>query len=110
MEKDTAYAFSMLNNLSKPPEGEVNTGIMRISSKTDHGYNITEQGFTIEEENGEVLAFDLINHTDLGITLLFGNQVFALKFWDDAQLERGLSIVSKAVEAERLRRKEQVDG
>ena len=60
--------------------------------------------FTVEEENGKVLSFDMLYHEELGPTLLFGNQVFVLKFWDDADLQRGLEMFTAAVEMELARR------
>lgn len=84
----------------------IGDGVMAIATKTDKGYTLTQDyGFTIEEENGKVVAFDLMEHPDLGITLLFGNQVFVLKFWDTDDLEKGLSILSQAIEMEIKRRK-----
>ncbi len=81
-------------------------GVMSVAVKTERGFTLTnEYGFTVEEESGEVLAFDLLNHPDLGITVLFGNQVFALKFWDDDNLEAGLKIISDAIGREVQRRK-----
>lgn len=80
-------------------------GVMTVAVKTEKGFTVTrEHGFTIEEENGKVLAFDYLEHPDLGITVLFGNQVFALKFWNDEDLDKGLSMLTKAVEAEKNRR------
>lgn len=78
---------------------------MKISVKDERGFVLSQDyGFTIKEENDKVLAFDLLDHGDLGITLLFGEQVFVLKFWDDADLEKGLTLVNKAFELERERR------
>lgn len=80
-------------------------GVMTVAVKTEKGFTVTrDHGFTIEEENGKVLAFDYLEHPDLGITVLFGNQVFALKFWNDEDLTKGLDMLTKAVEAERNRR------
>ncbi len=80
-------------------------GSMKVSVKDDRGFVLSKDyGFTVEEENGKVLSFDLLDHPDLGITLLFGEQVFVLKFWDDKDLEKGLTVVSKAIELERARR------
>ncbi len=80
--------------------------VMRVETKDERGMILSkEYGFTVEEENGKVLSFDLINHPDLGITLLFGEQVFVLKFWDDDALSNGLSIVAQAITQELERRK-----
>ncbi len=81
-------------------------GIMSVAVKTERGITLTqEHGFTIEEENGQVLAFDLLEHEDLGTTLLFGNQVFALKFWDEEDLHSGLKIIAAGIDRELERRK-----
>jgi hypothetical protein len=81
-------------------------GVMSVAVKTEKGFTLTrEYGFTIEEDHGKVLAFDLVEHPQLGVTLLFGNQVFALKFWDDEDLKRGLGTFSQAVAKEMERRK-----
>ncbi len=81
-------------------------GSMKVSVKDERGFVLSKDyGFTVEEENGKVLAFDLVEHPDLGPTLLFGEQVFVLKFWDDKDLEKGLTLVSKAIELERERRR-----
>lgn len=80
-------------------------GVMSVAVKTEKGFTVTrDHGFTIEEENGKVLAFDYLEHPDLGITVLFGNQVFALKFWTDEDLDKGLSMLTKAIESEKDRR------
>jgi hypothetical protein len=81
-------------------------GIMSVAVQTDKGVTVTKDyGFTVEEENGKVLAFDLLEHPELGTTLLFGNQIFALKFWDEEDLHAGLRVISSAVERELERRK-----
>ena len=80
-------------------------GVMSVAVKNSEGITLTKDyGFTIVEENGQVLAFDLINHPNLGITLLFGNQVFALGFWDDEHLLKGRDMVNAAVSKELSRR------
>jgi len=80
-------------------------GILSVAVKTEKGYTLTrEYGFTVEEEDGKVLAFDLLEHPELGTTVLFGNQVFALRFWDEEDLSRGLRILSRAVKIEKTRR------
>jgi len=81
--------------------------IMSVAVKTEKGFTLTrDYGFTVEEENGKLLAFDLLVHPDMGTTVLFGNQVFALKFWDEEDLHKGLQIISKAVKMELQRRKD----
>ena len=84
--------------------GEIK-GKSRISVKNEDGFVLSKDyGFTIEEENGELLAFDMHNHPELGTALLFGNQVFFLKFWTDEKLEQGMSMVKHAFETEWNRR------
>ncbi len=81
-------------------------GVMSVAVKTERGFTLTrDYGFTVEEENGKILAFDLLEHPELGITVLFGNQVFALKFWDDEDLHKGLQTFSEAFNKELERRK-----
>ena len=81
-------------------------GTMKTGLKTEKGITLTqERGFTVEEADGKVLAFDVADHVELGTVLLFGNQVFALKFWDNEDLEKGLRIFSRAIETEMERRK-----
>jgi hypothetical protein len=80
-------------------------GKMRVDLKTEKGITIgKDYGFVVEEENGKVLAFDVTDHPELGTTLLFGNQIFALKFWDELDLHAGLEIISTAVNRELERR------
>ena len=89
-----------------PEEPPVGRGVMSVAVKTERGFTLTrDYGFTVEEENGKVLAFDLLEHPDLGITLLFGDQVFVLKFWDEGDLVSGLNIAALAFEKELERRK-----
>ena len=81
-------------------------GVMKTKVKTDKGFTLTnEKGFTIEEEDGKVLGFDVVDHPELGTALLFGNQIFALKYWDDEDLEKGLRVFSNAISMEIERRK-----
>jgi len=81
-------------------------GVMSVAVKTEKGFTLTrDYGFTVEEENGKILAFDILEHPELGTTVLFGSQVFALKFWDEEDLHAGLKIVSLAVKKELERRK-----
>ena len=81
-------------------------GVMSVAVKTERGFTLTrDYGFTVEEEGGNILAFDLLEHPELGTTVLFGNQVFALKFWDDEDLQKGLQTISEAFNKELERRK-----
>ena len=83
----------------------VRKGNAKVVVKDERGFVLTKDfGFTVEEENGKVLAFDLVNHPDLGTTLLFGDQVFSLSFWSTEDLDRGLNIITEAVKREKARR------
>lgn len=94
-------------NVNVPEEPPVGRGVMSVAVKTERGFTLTrDYGFTIEEEDGKVLAFDLLEHPDLGVTLLFGNQVFVLKYWSDEDLSVGLNTLSLAFEKEMNRRRE----
>jgi len=80
-------------------------GKVKVAVKTDRGFTLTkEHGFTVEEADGKVLSFDIIDTGEYGPALLFGDQVFFLKFWDDTDLDRAESIVQRAIFRERLRR------
>ncbi len=82
-------------------------GVMAIVTKTEKGFTLTREfGFTVEEENEKVIAFDLLEHPQMGITILFGNQVFALKFWDEEDLYKGVEMFSQAIRMELERREE----
>ena len=97
----TEYLDNLPENIPGGTEG-----VMTIAVKTEKGFTLTQDyGFTVEEENEKVLAFDLLEHPALGISVLFGNQVFALKFWDEEDLHKGLQIISKGVKKELERRK-----
>ncbi len=80
-------------------------GKAKVSLKTDRGLTLTkEHGFTVEEVDGKVLGFDLIETEEYGTALLFGEQVFFLKFWDDTDLDKAESIVKRAIFKERIKR------
>jgi len=88
-----------------PAPGTAQQGEMSIELKDDRGYTLTKKyGFTVEEEPGQVLAFDFINHPSLGNALLFGQQVFVLKFWDTEDLIKGRNLINDAVYQELQRR------
>ena len=92
-------------NLPESVEGSVD-GVMSVSVKTEKGFTLTKKyGFTVEEEDGKILSFDLLDHPELGTTLLFGNQVFSLKFWDTDDLKKGLDTLTTAVNKELERRR-----
>jgi hypothetical protein len=78
---------------------------MKVTVETEGGFIVSrDYGFTVQEENGKVVAFDLYDHPDLGVLVLFGQQVFALSFWKDEDLDKGLRIISEAVAKEKERR------
>jgi len=80
-------------------------GTMKIELKDERGLTLTkEHGFTVEEADGKLLAFDLVDTDDYGKALLFGNQIFFLKFWDDEDLSKAECIIKRAIHEERLRR------
>ncbi len=81
---ETEYKDDLAKKLAELPENEMYVGNMNVAVKTEKGHTLSrDYGFTVEEEDGRVLAFDILAHPDMGITVLFGNQVFALKFWDE---------------------------
>ena len=80
-------------------------GKVKVAVKTERGLTLTkEHGFTVEEVEGKVLGFDIMETEEYGTSLLFGEQIFFLKFWDDTDLDRAESIVQRAIFRERLRR------
>jgi len=80
-------------------------GKVKVAVKTERGLTLTkEHGFTVEEVQGKVLGFDIMETEEYGTSLLFGEQIFFLKFWDDTDLDRAESIVQRAIFRERLRR------
>lgn len=80
-------------------------GVMKVNLKDERGMVLTqEHGFTVEEQD-KVLAFDLHQHPELGTMLLFGDQVFVLKFWDDEHLEKGMRLLEDGFKKEIERRK-----
>ncbi len=56
-------------------------------------------GFLVKEENN-VLSFDRIDTPEYGRVLLFGDQVFFLKFWDIEDLKKALSLAASTLSAE----------
>ena len=86
---------------------EVQKGTAKVVLKNENGMVLTkEYGFTVQEEDGKVLSFDFIEHPEMGCMLLFGNQVFALKFWKDEDLQKALKMIDVAVLAEEIRRRD----
>jgi len=74
--------------------------------ETDEGsFVTTEQGFTFQQEDGRELAFDTHEIDGAGTALLFGDQIFFLKYWTDEQLDRASEVFAKAVATEKEKRK-----
>lgn len=71
----------------------------------DGSFVTTEQGFTFQEEDGRELAFDIHEIDGAGTALLFGDQIFFLKYWTDEQLDTASKVFAKAVEMEKEKRK-----
>ena len=71
----------------------------------DGTFITTEKGFTFQQEDGRELAFDIHEIDGAGTALLFGDQIFFLKYWTDEQLGRASEVFAKAVEMEKEKRK-----
>ncbi len=85
---------------------EAIAGKINVEIKDESGMSLTkEHGFTVTEEANKVLSFDKIDREDYGTVLLFGDQVYFVKFWDDADLERALALTKEVFEGELERRK-----
>ena len=81
-------------------------GKMKVEIKDDRGFLLSkEYGFTVQEES-RVLAFDLYDNPDIGPMLLFGDQVCALRFWRDEDLENGRRVVNAAIDMELRKRRD----
>ena len=81
-------------------------GKINVNIKDEKGMALTqEHGFTVTEEANKVLSFDKIDREDYGTVLLFGDQVYFVKFWDDADLERALALTKEVFEGELERRR-----
>jgi hypothetical protein len=81
-------------------------GSLKVGLKDERGFVLTKDlGFTVEEES-RVLSFDFYNSPDpaIGPALLFGDQVFLLKFWTKQNLEQGLRLLEGSIKAELERR------
>ncbi len=84
------------------------TGKMNVLLKQDDGLILTkEHGFTVKEEadGKKVLSFDKVDRPDYGTVLLFGDQVYFVKFWDDEDIERALALTKEVFEGELERRR-----
>ena len=85
-----------------------NKGTYKVVTVDEEGNKvvITEKGFTFTEEEGVELGFDFHEVEGAGTALLFGNQIFFLRFWTDEQLNRASTIFNQAIEKERKIRSE----
>ena len=85
---------------------EAIAGKINVEIKDENGMALTkEHGFTVTEESNKVLSFDKIDREDYGTVLLFGDQVYFVKFWDDADIERALALTKEVFEGELERRR-----
>ena len=64
----------------------------------------TELGFTFQQEDGRELAFDVHEIDGAGTALLFGDQIFFLKYWTDEQLDNASKVFANAVKMEKEKR------
>ena len=85
---------------------KVSKGTYTTGEQDEEGNKMvtTERGFTFTEETGQELAFDVSEVDGAGTALLFGNQVFFLSYWTDAQLDKALKEFSLAINKERAKR------
>lgn len=80
-------------------------GEAKVTTVVEDGFTLTEKyGFTIVQENGLPLAFDVLDHPKYGKVLLFANEVLFLGFWPEEKLRKGKEVLVQAFEAELLRR------
>jgi hypothetical protein len=70
----------------------------------DGSFVTTEQGFTFQEETGTELGFDVHEVEGAGTALLFGDQIFFLKYWSDEQLDIASEVFARAVTMEKEKR------
>ena len=85
---------------------EVIEGKINIKVEDEAGMALTkEHGFTVKEESNKVLSFDKIDREDYGTVLLFGDQIYFVKFWDDEDLKRALALTKEVFEGELERRR-----
>ncbi len=89
----------MVENLEGP-------GVFSKEKLDKDGIVLTKDfGFLVKEEN-KVLAFDRIDNSEYGRVILFGDQVFFLKFWDIDDLRNALSLVTSTLSEEIQSREE----
>jgi hypothetical protein len=87
--------------MNKAIEGKID-----IKIEDESGMALTrEHGFTVKEESNKILSFDKIDREDYGTVLLFGDQVYFVKFWDDEDIERALALTKEVFEGELERRR-----
>ena len=70
----------------------------------DGTFITTELGFTFQQEDGQELAFDIHEIDGAGTALLFGDQIFFLKYWTEEQLDKASKVFAKAVKMEKEKR------
>lgn len=80
-------------------------GNLKIGIKEEGGMLLTENhGFTIQEEANKVLSFDKYWHDEYGSVLLFGDQVYFIKFWDTDDLIKARNLLNSVIDGELERR------
>ena len=76
-------------------DNKIGPGVFSKEQLDKDGIVLTKEfGFLVEEEAGKVLAFDRIDSPDYGRVLLFGDQVFFLKFWGIEELQKASKLIS----------------
>ncbi len=87
----------------------IGPGVFSKDQEDKDGIILTkEYGFLVTEEEGKVLSFDKLDNPEYGNVLLFGDQVFFLKFWDTESLEKAQRLVTDAISHELQRRRQGV--
>ena len=80
-------------------------GKLKVGIKEEGGMLLTkEHGFTIHEEEAKVLSFDRYHGGEYGDVLLFGDQIFFVKFWDTEDLIKARDLLNGAIGDELKRR------
>lgn len=74
------------------------------TEQEDGTFVTTEQGFTFTQEDGRELGFDTHEIDGAGTALLFGDQIFFLKYWTDGQLDKAFEVFARAVKMEKEKR------
>lgn len=82
------------------------TGVFSKEQESKDGIILTKDyGFLVEEEAGKVLSFDKVVNEEYGNVLLFGDQVFFLKFWDTEDLKKAYKLVAEVFSDELQKRR-----